>query len=65
MEKALCESERKRKMARWKKSDPEYLHHKLLYYRKRLESIDNYLTSCGREHKFLTELKKKYAGNEI
>ena len=61
LDKALLETEKKFKIVRWKRSNPEYIHNKLLYYRKRLESLDNDLTSSGREYKILTEIKKKYA----
>ncbi|XP_028416121.1 uncharacterized protein LOC114539705 [Dendronephthya gigantea] len=64
LDKMLLETERNFQIVRWKRSDPDYLHFKLLYYRKRLESLDCDLTSSAREYKFMTELKKKYADGQ-
>ena len=62
LEKKLVEAERKYKLIRWRRSDAEYVSYKLLHYNKRLDQLKNELIYSGREHKFLTNLKKKYAG---
>ena len=56
--------ERRNKITRWRRTDEEYKQSKLSFLQGKIAQVRNLLMIAGREFKFLTNLKIKYAGNK-